>query len=689
MATLSEYQLIQHGYAVMPVALACKEIEFGDVPRTPEELVASRPRCNLGVLNICLRTLQAVGAVQHFRGLYCSTQNYLRHVPDTFLSDAYACESRSSVFSLASRFLECREEFHRRESSFWCKLFDGAYLLPLLVSLREVLDGYTINLEDSYPRDIKDAVRAVLVQQGWLDLPASKASCRIVLNGSGRFATVRSGAFLVTYSYRSLLSQLPILLFGDVAEVFARNELGEGHVDRTMNVDGSGFQHKRYFQAMLTHIAEVFNQPLEMQPDFVADTGSGDGTLLREIYECVKASTLRGRHLSERPLLMIGVDYNEASLIATNQTLEAANVPHITMQGDIGDPQGILNSLMGKVPNLNRDNVLHVRSFLDHDRPFIMPAQVVAPVSNDLHYLRRDGNEISSECVYASLVEHLQRWRSVTGQHGLLILEVCALDVTSTSSHMLDSVSLSFDLLHCLSGQYLVNSTQFLRACAQAGFSFGKSPCSFPRRGEYSRILLLRLQPCPVKVRKVIDSDVAALKLLEKFWPSEIRASEAYFKRRFEKCSRETLVAISDDSVQGVLYAQRIKQSKDLEHVTQESLLWCNEPSGSIMNLVSLIADTSKIGVGGLLRNTLLVLCSFDPSLKGAAGITRCANRGNYVNDEEYWRYVQSARDPVLSFHCGAGARVISAVSNFRSKDETNLGNGVLIEYDCLRPRSS
>ena len=52
----------------------------------------------------------------------------------------------------------------------------------------------------------------------------------------------------------------------------------------------------------------------------------------------VKEHTLRGKHLETHPLLMCGVDYNEASQQETAKTLVAAGVPHGTMFGDIGDP---------------------------------------------------------------------------------------------------------------------------------------------------------------------------------------------------------------------------------------------------------------------------------------------------------------------------------------------------------------
>ena len=47
--------------------------------------------------------------------------------------------------------------------------------------------------------------------------------------------------------------------------------------------------------------------PPGRQPGLVVDAGCGDGTLLEILYLAVRERTERGRHLAERPLLMVGV----------------------------------------------------------------------------------------------------------------------------------------------------------------------------------------------------------------------------------------------------------------------------------------------------------------------------------------------------------------------------------------------
>jgi hypothetical protein len=72
----------------------------------------------------------------------------------------------------------------------------------------------------------------------------------------------------------------------------------EIHVNRVLNVVGSGAQHRTFFNDLIGLVESVFSSTsFESQPSFVADTGSGDGHLLIAIYEHVKERTPRGKVL--------------------------------------------------------------------------------------------------------------------------------------------------------------------------------------------------------------------------------------------------------------------------------------------------------------------------------------------------------------------------------------------------------
>ena len=96
--------------------------------------------------------------------------------------------------------------------------------------------------------------------------------------------------------------------------VGVEDEDSEIHVERTLNVVGSGAQHATLFKDLMLwaqrsdrlflelrrHIDVVFGgEDFETQPCYVVDTGSGDGHLLMQIYQHIKEHTSRGRHLEE------------------------------------------------------------------------------------------------------------------------------------------------------------------------------------------------------------------------------------------------------------------------------------------------------------------------------------------------------------------------------------------------------
>ena len=118
--------------------------------------------------------------------------------------------------------------------------------------------------------------------------------------------------------------------------------------------------------------------------------GCGDGALLKAIYLFIKSNTRRGKLLDEYPLTMCGITFSRendrVSLIQTGITLTAADVPHKLMFGDIDQPESVQAELEAKF-GVTRNDVLHVRSFLDHDRMFAPP---IKPIDTSLQQALND-----------------------------------------------------------------------------------------------------------------------------------------------------------------------------------------------------------------------------------------------------------------------------------------------------------
>ena len=82
------------------------------------------------------------------------------------------------------------------------------------------------------------------------------------------------------------------------------------------------------------------------------------------------------------------------------------------MFGDIGDPETIHKGLCSRFEARNEDDVLHVRSFSDHYRPYLEPTDDGINASaleseSDAAYVHPDGGVLTRALTYRNLVEHV------------------------------------------------------------------------------------------------------------------------------------------------------------------------------------------------------------------------------------------------------------------------------------------
>ena len=403
---------------------------------------------------------------------------------------------------------------------------DGVLLIPLLLALSRsgrwtiATDGGTARLRLDLEGRARAEVEALVLDKGW----ATRAGDGLALTRTGRFVVERIPITAALASYRPMFLRAEELLFGDAARVFALDEDGdETHLDRALNVLGSGFQHDRYFVALSELVVELFDhEDFESQPRYIADTGCGDGSLLRRLVETVRDRTRRGRVLDRYPLVAVAIDYNEKALEVAARTLEGLDF--IAIQGDIGAPDGILRELEARgVDDLDR--VLHVRSFLDHDRPYREPEDREAAAGRAGRrlsgvYIDRDGRAIPPEDMVQSTVEHLRRWAGAINDHGLVLLEVHCLAPATTGRFLDESESFHFDAYQALSHQYPVEPEVFLACAAEAGlFRRAGRGRRFPEHLPFTRITLSHFERRPYTVRQARRDDLPELAGLEEVWP--------------------------------------------------------------------------------------------------------------------------------------------------------------------------
>jgi hypothetical protein len=354
------------------------------------------------------------------------------------------------------------------------RYLDGMLVGPSMVALaregifRRLLeqeDGVELRSLPGNPRCLA-SVFELLELQGWVVSEQNVAR----LTDSGRYAAQIATSYGVTVSYLPMFDVLGTLLFGNPKIPRVDESGGELLVNRGMNVWGSGGAHNTYFRKSDEIIVELFNRPLEQQPQGICDMGCGDGSFLEHVYEVVRARTLRGASLDTHPLVLIGADVSKVARRITKQRLRRAYIPDFhVIRGDINRPAYLASEL--EQLGLDIHSLLHVRSFLDHNRPYLPPANYIrdsrrARTSGAFAYL---GEEIPPDELEENLVRHLRRWAPYVGRFGLLVMELHTLRPGLAAANIDRVLAVPYDATHGFSDQYLVELEVFLACAREAG----------------------------------------------------------------------------------------------------------------------------------------------------------------------------------------------------------------------------
>jgi hypothetical protein len=306
----------------------------------------------------------------------------------------------------------------------------------------------------------------LLAAQGWLEREGES----VRLTSRGLYAAQIATSYGVTVSYLPMFNSLPTLLFGNARGPRVDESGVELLVNRGMNVWGSGGAHKTYFKKVDEIIIEIFNRPLARQPQGICDMGCGDGTFLEHLYEVVKQKTARGKVLEQHPLVLVGADFNKVARRVAKQHLRKADVPvcHV-IAGDINRPAQLGSDL--EALGLDVHDLLHVRSFLDHNRPYSRPANYVrgSRVGKSTGAFAYLGEEIPADELEENLVRYLRRWAPYVGRFGLLVLELHTLPPELAASNLRLTPVVAYDGTHGFSDQYLVELPIFLECAREAG----------------------------------------------------------------------------------------------------------------------------------------------------------------------------------------------------------------------------
>lgn len=286
----------------------------------------------------------------------------------------------------------------------------------------------------------------------------------------GLFFAKRASAYGVTVSYMPNFRAVEELVFGN-ANALRNIKKGsdELHVDREMNVWGSGGAHSTYFKKIDEVVIDLFNKPIHEQPKGILDMGCGNGALLEHIFEIIATQTKRGELLDEYPLFLVGADFNKAALNVTRGNLIQADIWAKVIWGDIGRPDLLAEDLKEDY-GIELGDLLNVRSFLDHNRVWTDVEKVDAGrISESTGSFAHRGVRIDNNSVEQNLKEHFEKWTPYVKKFGLLVIELHSIDPGLTSANLGSTAATAYDATHGFSDQYIVEIPVYLKAAEEAG----------------------------------------------------------------------------------------------------------------------------------------------------------------------------------------------------------------------------
>jgi SAM-dependent methyltransferase len=287
---------------------------------------------------------------------------------------------------------------------------------------------------------------------------------------TGLFFAKRAASYGVTVSYLPTFAKIEELMFGNPSILRMQPDgFDEIHVDREMNVWGSGGAHETYFKVVDEILIELFNKPIEQQPKGILDMGCGNGAFLQHIFEVIDRQTLRGKMLDEYPLFLVGVDYNQAALKVTRANLIKADIWAKVIWGDIGRPDVLAHDLKENY-DIDLKDLLNVRTFLDHNRIWENPKkETIERISESSGAFAHRGIKITTKQVEDNLLEHLLKWTPFVSKFGLLLIELHTISPAIAARNIGKTAATAYDATHGFSDQYIVEIDVFNKIAAEAG----------------------------------------------------------------------------------------------------------------------------------------------------------------------------------------------------------------------------
>ena len=195
---------------------------------------------------------------------------------------------------------------------------------------------------------------------------------------------------------------------------------------------------------------------------------------------------LRGNHLDTHYLHLIGADLNKAALDSSKKNLLEQGIEAEFLYADISDPEQYAKDLKKRF-NVNLEDLLNVRSFLDHNRIYEKPSDFKsASKSQSTGSFAFRGRRIPNEELEHNLILHFKKWAPFVKKFGLVLIELHSIPPTLAANNIGKTSVTAYDGTHGYSDQYIIEKDIFLNCASRAGllpntkfmFSFPPNDCA-------------------------------------------------------------------------------------------------------------------------------------------------------------------------------------------------------------------
>lgn len=593
-------------------------------------------------------------------------------------------------------------------------LFDGIILTPLLASLAYLARW---NEEGNERDDYKDGIVSlkrcpkpslpvlidIIRELGLGEVDANHPVLRFSEEGGAEWRRLYD--YFMPSAHARLLREFPYILtenasWGFIEEAEDEEGVEEEMIDKQLHTVGMNILRQPYHRELLNQVNSVFSgRDFEKQPKFIVDINSTDGSLLGLVFDFIRSETPRGMVLTENPITLVAMAPDEDSRVKTSSSLLAKGVPHKVVKGNSSDPVKAMAALTRAKVDLMQ--CLHLQAFANLSRSYVPPrkklprdsacAEFAKSVLGETIHLDKYGNQLLAVNIFASLVEHLERWASVArGGPGICMVDVLQMNEQTLSKFFNDSAAFHEELLHSLSRRYVVPPVAFHLAAGMAGLlpPNPKLVGIYPRHQKYVRHISQHATTQDFKIRLAELSDIDRFMELEKLaWEEHLRAPREGILKRLTTSPTTCFAVTMEDEVVAVLYTQRIPSLDTVFNEKFQQVSDWHDPKGSIIQLIAINVDprVRHLGLAQHLRVFALRFAQLEPTVKSVCAVTICRNYKNYDGTMEDYMddHVSQVRiDPTVDFHTGFGAKFISLVHGYRPEDVDNKGNGVLVHYN-------